>query len=504
MASGINKRIAIGAGWTVAIQWVDRAIGLLSIAILARLLLPEDFGFVGYAMVVLAILDQFFQFSFETILIRDQDQTKSKYHTVWTLEILKGVLLALLIVLGADLVAGFFREPDLSVILYWFAAIPLVRGLKNIGTVDFQKELDFHKEFILNVSVQLAGSVLTVVLAFLLRSYWALVYGALLRTLLLVALSYILCGFRPKFSLSESSAVLGFSTWLLVQNVFSSINARLPVIAIGRFFDAQALAFFNMGKELTGMASQEFAAPIRRALYPGIAKMQGDRSQIASTMTMALGTITLLALPAIAGVGVTAPLLIPAFLGENWAGVAPVVQVLSLNAALYVFYPNSHVVYYALDRPRITACISILRLFLLAPTVLLIVPEHGVIGAAWAMLAVNGFVMVLDYFILLRMTDMTFAGILATVWRSTLAVAVMVFIVSLVIQNPPAAVFQESTVLQLALCIATGVLIYTLAVSTLWGISGAPEGAEAYVFRVLKKLYNRSAAKWIQETRMTQ
>ncbi len=143
MTSGINKRIAIGAGWTIAVRWADRAVSLLSIAILARLLLPADFGFVGYAMVVLAILDQFFQFSFETILIRDQDETKSKYHTVWTLEILKGLILALLIVISAKYVAGFFREPDLDVILYWLAVIPLLRGLKNIGTVDFQKELDF-------------------------------------------------------------------------------------------------------------------------------------------------------------------------------------------------------------------------------------------------------------------------------------------------------------------------------------------------------------------------
>ncbi len=341
-------------------------------------------------------------------------------------------------------------------------------------------------------------------LALLLRSYWALVYGAILRTVLLVVLSYVMCNFRPRLSLSEYSAVLGFSSWLLVQNIFSGINARLPVIVIGRFFDAQSLAFFNMGRELTNMASKELAAPIRRALYPGIAKMQGDRSQIASTMTAALGVITLLALPVVAGVGVTAPLLIPAFLGDNWVGAAPVAQVLSLHAALYVFYPSSHVIYYALDRAKITAHISMLRLFLLAPTVLFVVPEYGVLGAAWALLAVNGFVMILDYFILLRMTDMTFVGVVSAVWRSTLAVAVMALVVTLVLQNPPTLAFQESTILQLALCIVTGVLTYVLVVSTLWWISGGPKGAEAYVLRILKKLYNRSAANWIQRTRTNQ
>jgi O-antigen/teichoic acid export membrane protein len=501
MTNGINKRIAIGAGWTIAIRWADRAVSLLSIAILARLLLPADFGFVGYAMVVLAILDQFFQFSFETILIRDEDETKSKYHTVWTLEILKGLILALLIVFGAKYIAGFFREPDLDVILYCLATIPLLSGLKNIGTVDFQKELNFQRDFILNVSVRLAGSILTVVLALLLRSYWALVFGNILRTVLLVILSYVMCSFRPRLSLSEYSSVLGFSSWLLVQNIFSSMNARLPVIAIGRFFDAQSLAFFNMGRELTSMASAEIAAPIRRALYPGIAKMRGDRSQIASTMTAALGIIALVALPTVAGVGVTAPLLIPAFLGDNWVGAVPVAQVLSLHGALFVFYPSSHVVYYAMDMPKITARISILRLFLLVPTVLFAVPEYGVLGAAWVLLAVNAFVMILEYFILLRMTDMTLVGVVSAVWRSTLAVAVMALVVGLVLQNPPTPAIMESTIRHLTLCIVTGVLTYVLVVSTLWWASGSPKGAEAHVFRILKNIYNRSAAKWMQRTR---
>jgi len=500
MTTGINKRIAIGAGWTIAIRWVDRAIRLLSIAILARLLLPQDFGFVGYAMVVLAILDQFFQFSFETVLIRDQDETKSKYHTVWTLEIIKGIVLSILIASTAEYVESFFNEPGLHVVLYWFAAIPLLRGFKNVGTVDFQKELNFQKEFILNVSVRLAGSILTVVLALMLRSYWALVCGAIVRTSLLVTLSYVMCNFRPRFSLSEFSTVLGFSGWLLVQNVFSSINARLPAIAIGRFFDAQALAFFNMGKELTDMASAELAGPIRRALYPGIAKMQGDREQIASTMTIALGVITLLALPAVIGVATTAPLLVPAFLGDKWGGVVPIVQVLALNAALQVFYPSSHVVYYALNRPIITARISILRLCLITPTILVIVPEHGAVGAAWSMLAVNGLVMLVDYSILLRMTAIRFIGLVSAVWRSTLAVITMAIVVNYVLENPPSAMVHESTLLHLFTCVIAGALTYVAVSSTLWRLSGTPEGAEAYVFRVVKKVVGRSASRQ-EETR---
>ena len=491
MNTGINKRIAIGAGWTISLRWTDRVIGLVSIAILARLLLPADFGLVGYALVILAILDQFFMFSFETVLIRDQDATKDKYNTVWTFEVIKGLILSFLIVTTAKPVSAFFSEPALEVILYWFALIPILKGLKNIGTVDFQKNLNFDKEFYLNVTVRLAGSITTVVLALVLRSYWALVCGAIVRAVLRVVLSYVMCDFRPRPCLSESSRVLGFSIWLLVHNIFSSINARLPVIVIGRYFEAQALAFFNMGQMFADLASQEFAAPIRRALYPGITKRQGDHAQIAKTLKIALGIIALVGLPATIGIGVTAPLFIPAFLGGNWVDVAPIVKVLSLHAAIYVLYPNSHVVYYALDRPKITAHISVLRLCILAPTILLVVPDYGVLGAAWSLVAVNGFVMIIDYLILLRLRAITFSNVISAVWRSTLAVIIMAICVTFTLENPLTPGIQESTILHLALCVATGVVSYVMAIAMLWWLSGTPDGPEAYVIRMLKKIYKR-------------
>ncbi len=123
MSTGLYRSIAVGAGWMIFLRWVDRLIGLVSIAFLARLLIPEDFGLVGYAMVFLAIMELFFMFSFETALIRDQKAQADSYNTAWTLEIIKGVILALLMVVGAPYAADFFNEPETQTILYAIAAL---------------------------------------------------------------------------------------------------------------------------------------------------------------------------------------------------------------------------------------------------------------------------------------------------------------------------------------------------------------------------------------------
>ena len=279
--------------------------------------------------------------------------------------------------------------------------------------------------------------------------------------------------------------------WLLAQNIFSSINVRLPVIVIGRYFEAQALGLFNMARELTNLATTELAAPIRHALYPGLTKMQNDHTQMAETATKAMGIIALVGLPVTVGIGVTAPLLIPALLGKNWVDVAPIVRVLSLHAAIYMLYPNSHLIYYAIDRPKITAQISILRLCILIPIIFYFVPDHGVLAAAWAIVATTGIVMIVEYLVLFRLTATTLAHVISAVWRSSVAVMIMAACVTLALLNPVSPAIQESTILHLAICVATGIVSYCAAESMIWWLSGTPEGPEAYVIRTLKKVYDR-------------
>lgn len=494
MSTDINRRIANGAGWMIGLSWVDRLIGVVSLAILARLLLPTDFGLVGYAMVFMTILDQFSMFNFQTVLIRDQDATPEQYNTVWTLDLIKGFALCTIIILGAEPVANFFDEPRVAGILYWTSAVPLLKGLINVGTVDFTKHLDFHKRFIFDVTVRFAGTMSTLVFAIVLRDYWALVYGSILRVILQVIISYVMSDFRPRLSLSGVRRVFAFSIWLLVHNISMCLYGQTPVIVIGRFFDAQNLAFFNIAKEFVNLTSNQFAAQIRTALFPGISKMQDDPRRMETTVTSALGVILLIGLPATIGIGLTAPLFVPLVLGDNWLEAVPVITVLSFSAAIGIYYPNSATLFLALNRPGINAAIAILRVSLLIPAILLVVPKYGAIGAAWTLLSVAGTTMIVDYVVLLRKTGMTLSLVIAAIWRSTLAVTIMAFCVNHIVKSPSIFAVEDSPILHLGASIASGALIYISVVWILWKIGGYPNGPEDFVRRTLQRFYHRTAS----------
>jgi lipopolysaccharide exporter len=485
---GINARIAIGTGWVVAVRLADRLVGLISITILARLLVPQDFGLVAYAMALMAILELFLEFNFDAVIIRDQSVDRSSYDTAWTLNVVRGAVLCLLLVAGAGVTADFFNEPRVELIVYALALVPLLRGIENIGVVDFQKYLQFDREFYFNCSVRLIATIVTIGLALTLRSYWALVFGTLGRSLIRVILSFAMSRYRPRPRLSEFSRMFGFSKWLLVQSMLYGITSRISTIVLGRYHSAQVLAFFNMALELINLASLELAAPMRRALFPGIASIAHDREQLLDTFKGALAAMAFVGLPVTIGIAAVAPLAVPILLGDGWSDVVPIVQVLALTGVTVVLYPHSHVVYLVLNKPILTAAVEVIRVVLVTPLMFLAVPEYGALGAAAAFTTANVVVFVIDYILVLTLLNIRFVTVIGVLWRSIVAVSLMLFAVIWTMRALPPPDTPAQSMINLLACMVIGVASYFGIAMGAWLLVGRPRGAEASGIVILRKL----------------
>jgi len=203
--------MAKGAAWTVFMRMAIRIIGLISTTILARLLVPADFGLVAMATMVWMALEAMGEFSFNVALIQNQAAGRHEYDTVWTMTILRGMVLALLMLALAGPAAAFFKEPRLEAIFHVLALVPVIQGFANVGIVDFQKHLRFDKDFVFMVGVKLSGFAVTVPLAFIWRSYWALVAGIVTAGVARLVLSYVLHPHRPRFTLVRWRRIFAFS-----------------------------------------------------------------------------------------------------------------------------------------------------------------------------------------------------------------------------------------------------------------------------------------------------
>ena len=408
---------------------LDRSIGLISTLILARLLIPEDFGVVAMCMSVIAGLQLFMAFGFDVVLIQKQDATRDHYDTVFTLNIMLSLVTCGAVATTAGLTAAYYDEPRVVEPMYVLSIAFLVRGFENIKVVDFRKDLEFRKEAVLRIAQKLCGFCVTIPLAFYLRSYWALVFGVVALNIASVFLSYIMKPYVPRLSLRKIGEIFDFSSWLLFNNFLIYLDQRFSDFVIGRQIGAGALGLMNISREVAATPATQLVAAANRAIYPGYAKLAEDTAELARTYLSIMCAISIVVVPIGLGIASVAELVVSVALGEKWAGAAVIVGVLGLYSVLEALLSNTNYIFYALAIPRQLTYFTLAHVCLLLPTMYFFVSWLGIEGAAWAMVATNCVSLPMIVFLASRYVPISLGKFMAKVWRAVIAGLVMYFVV---------------------------------------------------------------------------
>ena len=486
-----GRQIAKGAGWMVLFKFTERGLGLISTLILARLLVPHDFGVVAMAMSVIAVLELMGAFSFDLALIQNANAGRDQYDTAWTFNLLFALVSALLLVVLALPMAHFYSEPRLESVMYWLALGMAVQGFENVGVVAFRKDMRFDKEFKYLFGKKIASFAVTVPLAFMLQSYWALVIGTIVGRAAGTILSYVAHEYRPRFSLAARSELFHFSKWMLLNNMAAFFRNRSADFIVGRFGGPHALGLFSLAYEISNLPTTELVAPINRAVFPGYAKMSHDVAALRKGYLDVAAIVALLSLPAAFGIAAIAPLLVPVFLGANWLETIPVIQVLAVYGALVAIQNNNGPALLALGKPQVVTGLAALSGILLIPALIFMTQRHGVIGAAWASFGVALVMIPVNYVFIFRALGLRTSQVLREIWRPILSTSVMTAGVQWFVAGLADTSHLGVQVAHLLCAIAIGVAIYPVVSWVLWQLSGRPPGAEQhaldYLLRVLQR-----------------
>jgi O-antigen/teichoic acid export membrane protein len=486
--TSVQHRMARGAAWMFSARWLDKILGLVSTLVLARLLAPEDFGLVAIATAFIALLTLLTNFSFDVALIQHRDPTREHYDTVWTLGALFGTALGLALALLSVPLAAFYNEPRLNSVVLVLAVSAFVGSLRNVGCVDFLRDLHFHKEFMLNLVRRLVTLPISIGLAFWLRSYWALVIGTLLTSVIDTALTYAMHPFRPRWSLARKGELFAFSKWLFVNNLLWFVSQRAGDFIIGKLRGAHDLGLFSLANELGSLPATELVAPINRAAFPGYSRLASDRPELIRTYLRVIGIVAFVALPAGVGISVTAPLIVPLLLGSQWLDAIPLMQFLAIAGAFMALWANTHYVLLALGKPHKVTILAAVQagttvIFLIA-FLLLDIPS----GIGWAMLAAAMTTAVPNLYLWRTELSIPWRLALLSLWRPALGSVTMA---SAVIALRGALGPLDSTgaeLVALAICVVAGAVIYVAVVLAAWWLSARPIGAESFVLDTARKV----------------
>lgn len=469
----INRKMTAGIVWMSLMRFGIKGLGLINTVVLARLLVPDDFGLVAIAMSVISALELMRAFGFDVALIQGQDLDRSHYDTAWTFNILFGLGVAFPLLIVAPVAGSVFNEPRLPAVLQLLAVGIFVSGFENVGVVAFRKDLAFHKEFVMRVVQKACNVAITLPLAFALKSYWALVIGMVSGNVLAVLVSYYAHSFRPRLSLAARGHLFSFSKWLLATNVIWFARDRIPEYVLARVIGAGGLGLFTVSLEISNLPTTELISPINRAVFPAYAKLAHNPNELAQGFLNVIGLIVLVALPAGFGIAVTSGLIVDVVLGPNWSAAAPAISVLAIFGALNALTTNCGAVFYALGRPKTVAVLGAIHAGLLLPAVVWSAYYYGAIGVAWAYLAVVVLIVPVTYAVVLSYLRLSFRRVWLLLWRPGTATAVMY-----VVTRNWIVLGSDSTLAALLTAVAVGGATYITTVAALWLIAGRPVGPE--------------------------
>lgn len=490
-AAASGRQVAKGAAWMLLFKLVDKGFGLVSTLVLARLLVPQDFGLVAMASAVVALTQLMAAFGFDTAIIQRQDATRAHMDTAWTFNVLFGAAIALVLLALALPAAVFYQEPRLTQILPVLALASLLGGFQNIGIVLFRKQLDFRSEFRYSLAKRIPPFAMTITWALVAPGYWALVAGMVFGSFMSTLLSFAMHPYRPRFSLAARGDLMHFSKWLLLSSLVGFLHQRSTDFILGRTVGGHGLAIYNISVELSALPATELIAPINRAAYPVYAQLAGDRGLLLQRFTEVFAAIGFLALPLSVGMFCLAEQLVLVLLGERWIEAVPFIRILALSGLCGALQSNLYLLLVAMGRPKANTVLSGLLLLVSLPAVVGCSLRWGALGAAWAhgVVAVVGLLGILAMF--RHHTGASWLQVCRPLGRPAVASAGMAFVLGALLQQLPAAASLQLQGAMLAGSAAIGGLTYVTLALLLWKAGGGGRGTEAALLDAMRRAGRR-------------
>jgi len=471
-----GQSLTSGAVIMVAMRWADRLIGIASTFILARILVPDDFGIVAMASVVVAFADIIFDLGINVALIQKKNPSQAYYNTAWTLRILQTACVAAVLMVLAPFAAEYYKDARVTAAVQLMALSVLVAAFENVGIIDFQKELRFGDDARHVLFKRLVGFGITVVLTLVLQSYWGMILGALCGRLAATIRSYIVHPMRPRFALTEMRAIFSVSQWVLVKNVSAFLDQKLHIFLVGGMAKTNVTGGYTLASEISDVPGTDLLAPINRVLFPAFARARDNLQELTALLLRAQAIQMMVTFPACVGFVLTAHEFVPVALGEKWLFIVPFIQILALSNIIQSVSSSANYVLTVIGQIRLLALTSWIQIGIFCAGAALLHADLSPERVAQLRLGAILLTFGVSYAILMRhIPGLSIRMLARGSGRPALGCLAMV-VALLVLQAEVTAPLWVLLLLKVAL----GGVVYCAVVLGLWRLAGRPDGAEAY------------------------
>jgi lipopolysaccharide exporter len=424
---GLSALVMRAGAWSLGVRLTGRALLIVETVVLARLLAPEEFGQVGVAFLAIGLLEAGSRTGFDAALVQRRGELGPYLNTAWTAEVARGALLGILLAAAAPAAGAFFQSAEAVPLVRAMGLVVAIRGLTNVGIVTFDRELAFARRSALQLAERISFAAASICLAFLLRSPWAIVLGALTAAGVRVVASYLLHPYRPRLhlELGPLNDLFEFGRWILGSSLLVYALLHLDDVVVGRVAGIAALGLYQMGYTISQLAATDLTLVANEVAFPAYARLQDQLDRARSGYLRMNGVVALVAFPMTAGLVVLAPEMVAVLLGPAWSPMVPALRPLALWGLIRSVSAGTGPLFQGLGKPEVATKLQLAKLVLMAAGVYPATTAWGIEGAAWSVL---GTALVVDLLAIdraRRMVTASVAELLRPLRAPAVAAAVM-------------------------------------------------------------------------------
>lgn len=366
-----------------ALRVSTRAFSFIKILILARLLLPSEFGLFGVAMFILTLLEIITETGVNIFLIQEKSNIDKFIDTAWVVSIIRGILISLVLIIISPYIAIFFKVPQAKGILLFISVTPFIRGFINPSIVKFQKNLAFSKEFIFRLFIYGIDAVVAIAFGLRTHSAMSLVYGLIAGALLEVILSYFMIKPWPKFMFSKEKLkeVLARGKWVTAAGFFNYAFENFDDAAVGRLLNATSLGIYQMAYKITSLPMTEISDVIQKVTFPIYTRISDDSNRLKSAYIKSIAATALIVIPIGIILFIYPETLVRTLLGEKWLAAIGIIKIMAFYGVIRSLIEASYPLFLSLQKQKYVSLITFSSVLTLFITIVPLVKRYNMVGA---------------------------------------------------------------------------------------------------------------------------
>jgi O-antigen/teichoic acid export membrane protein len=464
--SELDRKIVRGSAWLALSYGGGQVVSLVTTAVLARFLVPAQFGLVALASLVIVAATTVQESGLGLAIIHKRDEVQRSAGTTFVFSVAMGVVLYVAAFLVAPLAAHVFREPDLTLVLRVLALMLIPRGLGMVAGVLIERELRFAARAKGELTAVGLQALTAIPLAVAGAGVWSLVAGQLVASGVTAVVFWLVAPFRPSprlFSWPLLRELGRFGRHVTAANLLGLVDQNVDNATVGRLLGATDLGLYNLAWRLSNLPATGIGFIVGRVMFPAYATMQQDRDAFQAAFLTNTRRVALVSLPIGIGILIGAEPIVVGIFGANWQGAAAPLRILALFGIARAFSGTTGAVFQAAGRPKVLVWLNLLHLTVLCALLLVLTPPFGLEGTAVAVTLAAVASMVPAYRGALRILHLPLGELAASLERPVACSIPLVLVLVAVMvssQGTPAAE-------RLAMLVGAGGLVYAGAVVSL-------------------------------------